>query len=259
MASGRSTKHPRQESLFTKAGAVRKRRPRTFARGKRPGRPSKAGARLRHQRRQVVTAREPVHVTWRMRAGLPNLRSPEVMAAIRLAFVRGKARFGFRLVHFSVQSNHVHMLCEAHGEKSLSRGLQGLAVRVVRGVNRALGRSGKMLDDRYHARVLRSPSETRWALGYVLCNVRRHNAQLLTPRSYPRKWLDTCSSARHFPGWVAGGRPVVFTVPDATSCVVKPQSWFLREGWLKLGRLPTDHLPGPRAPVSGTNSNGRAR
>ncbi len=172
------------------------------------------------------------------------------MGALRAAFQAGKQRFGFRLVHFSVQHNHVHLVCEAEDARSLARGLQGLAVRVARGLNRALGRKGKVFGDRYHSRILCTPSEARWALGYVLCNTRKHNTQLLTPKRYARRWLDArCSSAPHFPGFVQGDdkQPVRACELGSDSLVVSPRTWLLAVGWRRLGPLPSDHLPGPRA------------
>ena len=195
-----------------------------------------------------LDGREPVHVTWRLVRGLPSLRSPRMMRVIRAAFIAGKKgpkELGtFRLVHFSVQKNHVHLVCEADGAGALSRGLQGLAVRFARGLNRALGRRGKVLGDRYHSRGLQTPREVRWALGYVLCNARKHNAELLYPKALPRRWLDGCSSAAFFPGWRDYDHA---TEPDDTSPVVSPRTWLLRVGWNKHGRLPIDHLPRPRS------------
>ena len=48
------------------------------------------------------------------------------------AFAGGCERTGFRLVHFSVQSNHVHLIAEGDCRTSLTRGLQGLAIRMAR-------------------------------------------------------------------------------------------------------------------------------
>ena len=161
-----------------------------------------------------LKARYPVHVTWRVVRQLPSLRRDKLMAAIRRAFVKGKDRFQFRLVHYSVQHNHVHMLCEAPNARELARGLNGLAVRVAKAVNRALKRKGKVFADRYHNRILTTPSQVRWALGYVLCNTRRHNAELLRPRRYPRRWLDYAgSSAVHFPGFHDRGKLVSYREP----------------------------------------------
>ena len=86
-------------------------------------------------------------------------------SALARAFWGGCNRFGFRLVHYSVQGNHMHLLVEAADEKSLARGMNGLGVRVAKGLNRVMGRSGKVLDERYHGHILRTPTEVRRARG----------------------------------------------------------------------------------------------
>ena len=115
-----------------------------------------------------------MHVTWRMREGVWGLRTPRRFGALARAFWAGAERFGFRLVHYSVQGNHVHLLVEAEDERALSRGMNGLGVRVARGLNRVMGRKGKVLDDRYHGHVLRTPTEVRRARAYLLQNAERH-------------------------------------------------------------------------------------
>ncbi len=45
-----------------------------------------------------------LHVTVRLRREVWNLRTRRCFRAIRGAFERGCARFGFRLIHFSVQA-----------------------------------------------------------------------------------------------------------------------------------------------------------
>ncbi len=247
-ARPRSPANPRQASLLTRAGTLRRRRVATFARGKRPGRPPKVGARLRHAARERFEGSAPVHITWRFLPGLPNLRSPEVMRVLRGQFRAGKRREGFRLVHFGVQPNHAHLLCEGDDSRALARGLQGLAIRVARAVNRLLGRRGRLFADRYHARVLRTPTEVRWGLGYVLNNARKHNAELLVPKALPRRWLDHGGrSAAYFPGWIEPGpAPTPRTPREITDdCpVAAPTTWLLHTGWKRAGPIPTDHLPG---------------
>ena len=115
-----------------------------------------------------------MHVTWRMRQGVWGLRTRRCFGALARAFWGGANRFGFRLVHYSVQGNHVHLLVEAEDERALSRGMNGLGVRVARGLNRVMGRKGKVLDDRYHGHVLRTPTEVRRARAYLLQNAERH-------------------------------------------------------------------------------------
>jgi putative transposase len=127
-----------------------------------------------HRKRPMLKKRFPVHVTWRMKNGVWNLRSRRCFTALSRAFWGGANRFGFKLVHYSVQGNHVHLLVEAQDEKSLAKGMCGLGVRVAKGLNRVMGRRGKVLDDRYHGHILRTPTEVRRAREYLLQNARRH-------------------------------------------------------------------------------------
>ena len=127
-----------------------------------------------HRKRAVLKARFPVHVTWRMQKQVWKLRTRRCFGVLRRAFYAGANRFGFRLVHYSVQGNHVHLLVEANDEKALSRGMNGMGVRVAKGLNRVMGRNGQVLDDRYHAHILRTPTEVKRARDYLLQNARKH-------------------------------------------------------------------------------------
>jgi len=100
--------------------------------------------------------------------------SQRCFTALARAFWGGANRFGFRLVHYSVQGNHVHLLVEAQHERSLSRGMNGLGVRVAKALNRVMRRHGRVLDDRYHGRILRTPTEVKRAREYLLQNAEKH-------------------------------------------------------------------------------------
>jgi REP element-mobilizing transposase RayT len=85
--------------------------------------------------------------------------------------VRRTQRAGFRIVHYSVQSDHVHMIVEADDNESLSRGMKSFAVSVAMRVNGVLRRRrGKVWAERYHRRDLLSPTQVRNTLVYVLSN-----------------------------------------------------------------------------------------
>jgi putative transposase len=100
----------------------------------------------------------------RLREEVWNLRTHRCFRALRRAFARGCARFGFRLVHFSVQGNHVHMIVEAPDAESLGRAMKGLEVRMARALNRLMDRRGPVFADRYHARLITSPREAARAV-----------------------------------------------------------------------------------------------
>ncbi len=130
-----------------------------------------------HDRRPAVAARHPVHVTLRVGSHVWNLRSRRAFRVVGGALGAAAERFGMRVCAFSVQGNHVHLVCEATDRPALSRGMQGLGIRLARGLNRLMGRRGRVLADRFHARVLRTPTEVRRALAYVWRNRARHETR----------------------------------------------------------------------------------
>ncbi len=139
------------------------------------GRPRKSAvAMVPHLERADFAARYPLHVTIRMRKGVWNLRTRRCFTALSRAFWGGGNQFGFRLIHYSVQGNHVHMLAEARGKGALSRGMQGLNIRIAKALNRVMGRHGSVLFDRYHSRILRTPTEVKRVRHYLLGNAHHH-------------------------------------------------------------------------------------
>jgi REP element-mobilizing transposase RayT len=79
-----------------------------------------------------------------------NLRSRRCFSALAQSFAAASNQFGFRLVHYSVQGNHIHFLVEAEDKRALSRGMQGLTIRMARALNRVMNnRKGKVFSDRY--------------------------------------------------------------------------------------------------------------
>ena len=210
------------------------------------GRPHKPGSGVAHLSRAKLTRHQPVHVSWRVVDALPSLRRPRLTRVIVAAFNKGCDRFGMRLVHFSVQRGHMHLICEATDEKALSRGLQGLGIRVAKALNRALERKGKVFADRFFSRVLNTPREVRNALGYVLGNLRRH--ALERSELLPEGALDPCSSARLFDGYRDREKARVVRAWMEPPVPVAPAScWLLKTGWRRHGLLGVDDIPGPRA------------
>src|SRR3954452_17756284 len=114
--------------------------------------------------------RGALHITTRVRPEVWNLRWHRCFRALRRAFAGGCARFGFRLIHFSVQGNHLHMIVEAPDAETLGRAMKGLEVRMARALNRVMRRRGSVFADRYHAHLLKSPREAANAVRYVLEN-----------------------------------------------------------------------------------------
>jgi REP element-mobilizing transposase RayT len=208
-----------------------------------PGRPHVA-----HVAREAMQARFPVHITKRIRTDVGRLRRFELCKFLRRAFVNGcvmkvEAQGGmvveFRLCQFSIQGNHIHLICEAITNNALSRGVQGWSVRVAKAVNQFLERGGAVFEDRYHMEILRTPSQVRNCLCYVLQNARRHGEQI-DPRFHG---VDPFSSAWWFDGWKDAAWREGMPPPEART-VAEAGTWLLRVGWKRspLGLIAVDEV-----------------
>jgi REP element-mobilizing transposase RayT len=202
-----------------------------------------------HLPRPVHSQHHPLHVTLRVRREVPGLREWDLFVEVRRALVAGRERFGFRLVHFSVQRDHLHLIAEAANRHALSRGVQGLSIRVARAINRQLHRRGKVFADRYHARALKTPRAARWALRYVLLNARKHERGA---GAVPFGFVDACSSAAWFDGFarptelVFGARECrrEFKLRHALdSPVVSARTWLLTGGQRRVAPFDIDDAP----------------
>jgi REP element-mobilizing transposase RayT len=180
-----------------------------------PGKP-----RLPHRIRERIPARLPVHVTWRIQEGLPTLRNKKLAGAFASACAGAQKRFGMRVVHFAVESNHIHLVVEGLSAAAM----KGLGVRVAKAMNRRLDRRGRVIGDTYHARALRTPAEVRHAVQYVLRNHEHHTGRRHTDPHH--LVCDGFSSE----AW-----------PDA---VVKPRTWLLENAWRARARSGRASRPG---------------
>jgi REP element-mobilizing transposase RayT len=169
----------------------------------------------------------------RFARALPSMRERVLARAIMAQVRRANSRF-WRVVHFSLQATHVHLVVEIENETELARAMKGLGVRVAKRVNRILRRKGNVVSGRFHVHPLRTPREVRHAIAYVICNAHKH-------RAISSGW-DPWSSAAWFEGWSRplgeGAERYRERVPIP---VARAQTWLLSTGW-RLGG-PISGLP----------------
>ncbi len=200
------------------------------------GRP-KGRTTVPHDSRPTHKARNPVHVTLRLRTDVPSIARTWLMQTIRGA-IKDSQKDEFRIVEFNVLSNHLHLLTEASRTLALSRGVQGFAGRLALRINRVLKRSGKVFATRFHARALTTPRDVRNTLRYVLLNRKHHD----TTTKFDRYWIDPHSSAAWFDGWaepIRWSRELVAMSPPTE----RAQTWLLGVGWRRYGPLRFDERP----------------
>jgi len=185
-------------------------------------------------------------VTVRAETGVGNLRRRGIYHALRFALYATALREDFRVIHFSIQRTHLHMIVEAKSKAALIHGMKGLLISAAKHINVEVKRKGRVVSDRYHASVLRTPRQVRNAISYVLNNWRRHQEhRTQTAQSW---LLDPFSSAANFGGWKElEGKHFLFAVRDTYERMLTcfPQTWLLREGWARWGLVGAREVPGP--------------
>ncbi len=204
------------------------------------GRKKKPGA-VSHGSREEIGAQHPQHVTLRLAEGTPKLGRDYLMKTIRSS-IRDSHKATFRIVEFNVLDNHLHLITEAKNKTCRARGVQGLAVRLAKRINRVTKRRGKMFAHRYHARSLTTPREVRNALRYVLLNRKHHGAE----KRFSKYWVDPFSSAAWFTGWAEPISKYAWTVTDLVGTpapTMPPTAWLLTTGWKRHGLLRIDDRP----------------
>src|SRR3954465_11772361 len=167
-----------------------------------------------HKARRHFRKPPVVHVTLRVAARVWNLRSHRCFRRIEGSLERARERFGLRVVEFTVLGNHLHLIVEADSSEALSRGMQGLSIRLAKALNRLMRSGGHVFADHYHSRVLATPTEVVNAIAYVLGNFAHH---------FGGSAVDLFSSGSY----------------DATRrerVLASPVTWLLRTGWRRARR-----------------------
>jgi REP element-mobilizing transposase RayT len=206
--------------------------------GKRRGagrKPKGKRAGERHEARPEHDPRHPVHVTMRVVGNVGGLRRRDLYLALREATIVAAKREDFRIIHMSIQHDHIHLIVEADSKTALSKGVQGFSISAARQINKSITarggdrRTGKVISDRFHARPLTCPRAVRNTITYVLNNWRHHGED---QSQLARSWrVDPFSSGPMFFGWKElEGSPVLWPLRSTYHplLVWRPRTWLLQ-------------------------------
>ena len=261
-----------QEPLFDARGRARVRNGKRIPkrRGKKPGRkPKGRRAGSPHTVRPELDGRAPIHIVLRVVDAVGSLRKFHMYPALREATIAVAKREltydkdgAFRIVHISIQRNHIHLLVEAQHKRALSRGMQSFQISAAKHLNRAVSvksiargtpayreamttrRRGTVFPDRYHQEIITSAKQARHTLAYVLNNWRKHRED---GADFARKWnVDPYSTGALFDGWKEREEAVtLWPLPETylPLVVYLPKTWLLREGWRRHGLVKMREVP----------------
>ena len=216
-----------------------------------------------HLRRPEVPARFARHIVLSVRSDVGSLRKRSMHRAVRAATIAVAMRElhidevngAFRIVHISIQCTHIHLIVEADNKLALTRGMQSFITSAAKHINAAFSaqrklarrRRGSVFADRYHQEIIKSPTQARRTLAYVLNNWRKHRED---GASFAKKWtIDPFSSAWIFGGWKEiQHEPALWQPPPTYDSLVVyfPKTWLLREGWRKSGAISMFEAPSSR-------------
>ncbi|MDQ3338983.1 MAG: transposase [Myxococcota bacterium] len=261
-------KRHQQQQLFGPKGGIPRARPVARKKRRRLGRkPNGPRAGSPHKTRPEISANYPVHIVLRVVPAVGSLRKRLMYAALRQATItvalraelRAETEGAFRIVHISIQRTHVHLLVEADNKLALSRGMQSFQISAAKHLNHAASikiikqggtrRRGTVFPDRYYQEVIRTPTQARHALAYVLNNWRKHREDEANLEA--RRWkVDPFSTGALFAGWQERvGEPLLWKTPWTYQPLVVylPSTWLLKKGWLRGGGPFSVHdVPGQR-------------
>jgi REP element-mobilizing transposase RayT len=193
-------------------------------------------ARVPHRARAQHLARHPMHVTARAVRGLPSFRTQRIVNLFFLQ-MRRLNDASFQIVHFSVQTNHVHLIVEAADRETIARKMAGFMISVAKRLNAEVLRRarGKVWGDRYYRRDITRAREMHSVLQYVFGNAKKHG---LIPRDAAK--LDPASSAWTFDGWDV---KVPLPDPKLRWKPPEPRTALLKHDWVVHGLLPLGGSP----------------
>jgi REP element-mobilizing transposase RayT len=184
-----------------------------------------------HMKRERVHSHYPMHLTVRLRKSMPNLRQRRLQRALHKGILMSE-KLGLRVIHYAMQTNHLHLIVEAKDNPGLARGMQSLIGRMGKIIRRYIGGKGSVFAGRYHLRVIKTASYMKNVLKYVLFNSARHLDVI--------EHIDSFSSADSFTKWrqLLGRKltgfiaaQVATMTPRKAPDVFAPKTWLASVGW----------------------------
>ena len=135
--------------------------------GRRPGSGRKRihSKGVSHLKRETVTKRTPQHINFKFKC---SIRNKDCLKLLKQS-IQNAQKMGLKIIHFSLQSNHVHLITEAENNEILTKGMRSLTITFSKGLKR-----GRVQLERYHLHVLKTLREAKHAIAYVLFNEQKH-------------------------------------------------------------------------------------
>jgi REP element-mobilizing transposase RayT len=152
---------------------IRKNQQLTLINSKGAGRPAIHDIGIRHRERPKLTRLSSLHLTIKIKRIKADLKNKSILIVLKRAIYNARKK-GLRVIHFSLEFDHVHLLIEAPDNFILGKGMQSLGVTLVRGINKLGQTSGEVYKHRYHFRKINSTRELKVVMNYIFHNGVKH-------------------------------------------------------------------------------------
>lgn len=140
---------------------------------KRAGRPAIHDPGIRHTRRFRLKKPSSLHLTIKVRENKADIQNKRILKALHYAIRRARLK-GLKIVHYTLEYNHVHLLVESVDNKILHKGMQAFGITIAKAINKIKRTKGAVYKNRYHLRVIDSPRQLKNVLHYIFSNGVKH-------------------------------------------------------------------------------------
>lgn len=163
------------------------------------GRPAIHDRGIRHIARDKVTKHTSLHLTIKIERLKAGLRNKDVLKQLHDSIKKAR-KIGLRVIHYTLEFDHVHLLVEVDSNQQLAKGMQSFGISFSKGINKIKAQVGKVFKTRYHFRKLKSPNEIKNVIFYILGNSLKHKKDfsILSP------YNTAITASALFPGFELG-------------------------------------------------------
>lgn len=154
-------------------GTIRKGTQLTLKNIKRAGRPAKNDPGIRHSSRMKFSKLTSFHLTIKVRENKADIQSKKLLKALHHAIARARLK-NLKVIHYTLEYNHVHLLVETNDHRILHAGMQALGISFSKAINKVKSLKGHVYKHRYHQRKIGSARELKNVLLYIFNNGKKH-------------------------------------------------------------------------------------
>ncbi|MGZ3788931.1 MAG: transposase [Bacteriovorax sp.] len=137
------------------------------------GRPAIVDKGIRHTRRPFLKKPSSLHLTVKIKKNKADLKNKSVLGILKRAILNAR-RQGLKVIHYSLEYDHVHLLIEAENNHILGKGMQAFGVTLSKAINRMRRLKGGVYKHRYHFRQISGTRELKNVMKYIFTNGLKH-------------------------------------------------------------------------------------